>query len=328
MFYEDITIRDKARKTFCNQINNVITACYGEELCITHNCLTENNEVVRKQDTVQNMFQEQNLSTFQRAHHKEICTEIQGGLMSCSDCGKIISTSDIINSCLKRWRDIVIPSNRIQNNRPDTIVPLSIERLDMAAYTFTYHMENGCALEKRLFWGELHARELLLKYKFEEHSACHKASCFKKGCEYRFLFPFMSNTSTYIHEDKGVQNENEIFWYSLDGSTREMIPFIVLPRRPMGCQYINPHNSPILNVFNFNTNIQIGDVSQVFYSTSYTSKSTQEEDSEQQLRIGHAIIKRMKKLLEESSSTESSNDACNQATLELNFCEGLCRVLS
>ncbi len=36
------------------------------------------------------MFQEQNPSTFQRACHKELCTEIQGGLMSCSDCGKKI----------------------------------------------------------------------------------------------------------------------------------------------------------------------------------------------------------------------------------------------
>ncbi len=128
MFYEDITIGDKARKTFCKQINNVIAASYGEELCITHNCLNENNEVVLKQDTVQIMFQEQDPSTFRRARHKELCIEIQGGLRSCSDCGKIISTSDIINSCLKWWRDIVIPSNRIKDNKPDTIVSLSKER--------------------------------------------------------------------------------------------------------------------------------------------------------------------------------------------------------
>jgi hypothetical protein len=173
-----------------------------------------------------------------------------------------------------------------------------------------------------MFW------EILLKYRFEEHSACHKASFFKKGCECRFLFPFMSTTCTYIHKDKGVQNENAILWYSLDGSTREICPFKVLPKRPMGCQYINPHNSPILNVFSFNTNIQIGDVSQVFYSTLYTSKSTQEEDSERQLRIGHAIIKRMKRLFEKSSSRDSSDDGCNQATLEPSFSEGLCRNLS
>ena len=35
----------------------------------------------------------------------------------------------------------------------------------------------------------------------------------------------------------------------------------------------------------------------------------------------------MKRLLEESSSKESIDDGCNQATLEPSFCEGLCRVL-
>jgi hypothetical protein len=58
--------------------------------------------------------------------------------MSCSEYGKIISTSDIINSCLQLWRDTVIPSNRLQDNRPDTIIPLSKERLDMAAYIYIY----------------------------------------------------------------------------------------------------------------------------------------------------------------------------------------------
>ncbi len=148
------------------------------------------------------MFQEQDPSTFRRACNKELCTEIQGRCASCANCGEIISTSDIINSCLKRWRDHVIPSNKIKENRPDTIILLSKERLDMAAYTFTYHMENGCGLETDCFWGNKHVQELLLKYRFEKHLAYHKASCFKKGCECRFLFPFMSNSSTYIHEDK------------------------------------------------------------------------------------------------------------------------------
>ncbi len=125
-----------------------------------------------------------------------------------------------------------------------------------------------------------------------------------------------------------MTKKNEILWYSLDRLTREMCPFIVLPKRPMGCQYINPHNLPILNVFNFNTKIQIGDVSQIFYCILYTSKSTQEEDNENQLWIGCAVIKRVKKLYEETSSRESSNDRCNQAKLESSFHEGLCRVLS
>jgi hypothetical protein len=46
-------------KTFCKQINNITTASYGAELCITHNCLNENNDVLCKHEMVQNLFQEQ-----------------------------------------------------------------------------------------------------------------------------------------------------------------------------------------------------------------------------------------------------------------------------
>ncbi len=56
-------------------------------------------------------------------------------------------------------------------------------------------------------------------------------------------FPIYIN-NLYIHSwGKGDKNEKEILWYPLDGSTREICPFLVLPKRPMGCQYINPHNS-------------------------------------------------------------------------------------
>jgi hypothetical protein len=71
--------------------------------------------------------------------------------MSCSDCGEIISTSDIINNCLQEWKDSIIPGEQSQHYRLDTIIPFSRERLHMAVYTFSYCMENGCALEKDSF---------------------------------------------------------------------------------------------------------------------------------------------------------------------------------
>ena len=82
--------------------------------------------------------------------------------MSYSDCGEIISTSDIINHCLQEQKNTIIPGEQSLHYRPDTIIPLSRERLDMAAYTFSYHMENGCALEKDSFWGNKYVWELLL----------------------------------------------------------------------------------------------------------------------------------------------------------------------
>ncbi len=81
-----------------------------------------------------------------------------------------------------------------------------------------------------------------------------------------------------------------------------MLPIAGQTAGPMGCQFINAHNTTISQVLNCNTNIQIGDASQVFYSTLYTSKSTQEEDNKKQIRTGRAVIKRIKRVLEETSS--------------------------
>ncbi len=71
-----------------------------------------------------------------------------------------------------------------------------------------------------------------------------------------------------------------------------------------------------LQGLHFNTNIQRGDASQVFYSTLYTSKSTQDEDSENQIRIRCAIIKRIKRVMNNNHKGTP------------NFGEGLSRVLS
>ncbi len=50
LFHEDKTTRDIPRKTFCKHIDNVITASYGSEFCITHKCVKESNDFISKQD--------------------------------------------------------------------------------------------------------------------------------------------------------------------------------------------------------------------------------------------------------------------------------------
>jgi hypothetical protein len=243
--------------------------------------------------------------------------------MFCQDYEQTISTTEIVNHSLKRWKDTVIQGTRAQDNRPDTNIPLSPERLDMAAYTFSYHMNGGCTLESDPFWGHNDMGKTLLKYRCEEHSACNCALCFKKGCECRFLFPFMPTLSTYIHEDRGDNNKNETLWFCQNGSINSVYPFMVLPKRPMGCQFINAHNKPISEVFNFNTNIRIGDVLQVFYSTFTQANQHKMKIAKKQLRIGCAVIKRIKHLLEENQT-----NGCDQTPSEPSFGEGLIRVLS
>jgi hypothetical protein len=97
-------------------------------------------------------------------------------------------TTDIVNQSLKQWRHTVIQGAGAQDKRSDTNIPLSPEKLDMAAYTFSSHMKEGCALELDPFWGLNNIRQTLLKYRIEEHSACHCASCFKRAENVGFFF--------------------------------------------------------------------------------------------------------------------------------------------
>ncbi len=57
LFHEDNTARDIARTTFCKHIDNVITASYGSEFCITHKCVKESNYFISKQDIAEVLFQ-------------------------------------------------------------------------------------------------------------------------------------------------------------------------------------------------------------------------------------------------------------------------------
>ena len=337
LFHKDDKTRLEARDTFIKHIDDVLSADYGSDLYISHRCVQKDKNEELKIDIADNLLKEKKEIDFRRARRKELSDEVKGNIMYCAECDKTISTVDIVNNSLKRWRDTVLSNERAQHNRPDTNIPLTPARLDMAAYTFSYHMNGGCALEKDCFGGNMHVRETLLKHRFEEHSSCHCGSCFKTSCECRFMFPFMSTPCTYIHEDKGDNNKNKTLWYSLDGSVNTVYPFLILPKRPMGCQYLNSHNTTISYILNCNNNIQIGDASQVFYSTLYTSKSTQEEDSEKQLRIGRAVIKRIKRVLDEKNQSSTTSNCNNEDTttnvipvarIEPSFGEGLSRVLS
>jgi hypothetical protein len=176
------------------------------------------------------LFREKDPTHFHRARHKELYAKVRGGIMYYPNCKQTISTMDIVNKALQRWKDYLIPGDRAQHNRPDTMIPLPKERFDMAAYTFSYHMNGGCVLETDPFWGDSNVWETLLRYRFEEHSFNHSALCFKKDCECRFLFPYMSTNCTCIHEDKGDKDQNKTLWYFLDGSVNIVYPFMVLPK--------------------------------------------------------------------------------------------------
>ena len=58
---------------------------------------------------------------------------------------------DVINLALQRWKQEALKDDVAE--RLHTVLPLSNERLDIAAYTYSYHMDGGCIIEEDPFWG-------------------------------------------------------------------------------------------------------------------------------------------------------------------------------
>jgi hypothetical protein len=142
----------KPRQTFEQHIDNVVSTSYGPQFCITYKCIGEMDQEILKTGIPESIFKEKVPDCLCQARHKDLCKDIGGGIMFCQDCEQTILTTDIVNESLKRWKDTVIQGARAQDKRPDTNIQLSPERLDMAAYTFSYHMNKGCALESDPFW--------------------------------------------------------------------------------------------------------------------------------------------------------------------------------
>ncbi len=155
LFDMDANKKKDAQKTFCQHIDNVISASYGPDLSITHRCIDGDENEQLKIGIANKLLREKDPTHFRHARHKELYDEVKGGIVYCPDCNQTMSTIDIVNNTLQRWKDCLIPGDRAQHNRPDTMILLSQERLDMAAYTFSYHMNGGCVLETDPFWGDI-----------------------------------------------------------------------------------------------------------------------------------------------------------------------------
>ena len=108
--------------------------------------------------------------------------------MRCVECGQTEKPTEVIASALS-----VLKDNLAEDDTTITI-PLPDVLLDVAAYRFVYDVNLGAGQPKlgHAFWDNQEVRRILLHLRFDEHLCTHKRSCFKKGCECRFFFPFLA----------------------------------------------------------------------------------------------------------------------------------------
>ena len=107
----------------------------------------------------------------------------------------------------------------------------------------------------------------------------------------------------------------------LGGSVSTTPTYMVLPQRPMGCQFMNVHSKHISSALGCNTNVQMGDICHMFYRTMYTSKSTQAEDRRGLDYVYTAIFRRIAKM---ETNTHDQNEEYGSIPV---FTEGLSRLL-
>ena len=76
---------------------------------------------------------------------------------------------------------------------------MSRARLDMVAYTHSYHMMSGCArdsLPDTSLWKNQSVRDLLKQKRFDKHRWQHTSSCWKKDA-FAGLVRFLGNQMKY-----------------------------------------------------------------------------------------------------------------------------------
>ncbi len=101
-------------------------------------------------------------------------------------------------------------------------------------------------MNTKSFWGDDNIRTIMFWHRFEHHSISHNPSCFKKGCECRFLFPFCYKEATRLDPEE-LDPEVLVPWHWLkDPEVVWLLPWHLIPKSDIGCEYINTYNRAFL----------------------------------------------------------------------------------
>ena len=299
LWASDPVERDRNREKFYEYVDSIMRSSYNTKLAFDHNCNGHpNNE---KKD----IFQE-DAQIFRDARHEEICYATKGKLLRCQKCDtKFTPTHFVEKTFSQRLESYGITKESYPPAKKDQKLPMFTDaQLDVAAFSHVYDFYNDDAeIPVHIAnnqWSDEGIRTLMLQHRFEYHCMFHRHSCFKKGCECRFLFPFISSDKTSIDQDERMENTNSTPWHRLsDPHVQWISPWMLVPQRELGSEYVNTFNSALSEIFNCNTNVQIGDVWQVYYSTLYGSKSTQKEDSDRVQRVLQTVVRNLSKIEED-----------------------------
>ena len=149
MFHKDTKTRTDARNTFLKHIDNAICANYGSDLHITHKFVDKNENEILKIGIANNLFKDKDPRYFRQGRNQDLCNDVKGGILYCGECNQTVSTVDIVNMSLQRWKDTLNPGKRAQLNRPDMN-----NHFENCSIYFLVPYEWRLCIRKRCFLGK------------------------------------------------------------------------------------------------------------------------------------------------------------------------------
>ena len=186
LFSLNVEEKEKAKKALLAHVDKVMDSFYGVKLvkAFPHGCKRKNDGAPMKVENVPDIN-----GSIARAWRKETCKSINSKLMQCSQCGETCSHHEVVSNSLNIWRNMTSSLPSIDEDAPltmddDQVWP-SRARLDIAAYTYSYHMSGGCAngvpTDKKSIWKQICFRSLL-KQKNDEHCHNHIVMLERRTC--------------------------------------------------------------------------------------------------------------------------------------------------
>ena len=121
-----------------------------------------------------------------------------------------------------------------------------------------------------------------VNFRYNNHYSCHARTCFKKGLECRANLPDMQEDKSHI-----LFSQEPYELYDWRGRPKPIWNITARPRRHAQDAYVNSHSPVITNSkapANSNISVTTGCRSAI-YTSCYTAKSTQKEDTEELKRV-------------------------------------------
>lgn len=332
LYHCNETIRKKAQQSYISYINGVMSATHGEfEVTLNNQCCS-----IGKHD-LDDTYENCETQKLRDARHKSGCYNVHGNIMQCKQCKKKSNPKEIMSKVLAEMKQTLEPPSTIELPLSSTSEGELNRILDVASYRYVYDMvgtDTALKAADDSYWKDRRVRAILLRQRFDNHHTTHANSCFKKGSECRFFFPFLGwNTGTSLYES--VSEGQTLERTTLVGQSNIVPRFLIQLNRPQGCQYMNTHSVPVSDILNCNTNVQAGDSGQTYYQTLYHTKNTQKEDCEPRDLVARQLIRRLLRAQDAAREREcvpsTNNTHVDNIDIENkvnDWVEGLSRVLS